>query len=207
MRAAVEAGHAVDPAVQFDHVVAARPLMQAVDVLRDEAFDPARAAEPRQRDVRPVRPRAAHDRPADHAARPVAAPRGIGAEEFVKLDRRRAHPLTVAVAVTGNAGIGADARAGQHEQARMTLDERVQRIERGRIDVGDGGIGQGFIVHVGNVIGRAGQAVRPHGRPRTPAHDTERRAIGRTAATARPRTQKDARRRSATGASTIDPSG
>lgn len=83
MRAAAEARDAVDSAVQFNDVAAARALVQAVDVLRDETLDPSRVAEPRQRHVRPVRPRAADDGPADHAARPIAPPRGIGAEEFV----------------------------------------------------------------------------------------------------------------------------
>ncbi|MDW9249381.1 hypothetical protein C7S13_4549 [Burkholderia cepacia] len=36
------------------------------------------------------------------------------------------------------------------------------------------------------------QAVRPHGQPGTPAHDTERRAIGPMARVANRRTKKDA---------------
>jgi hypothetical protein len=155
--AAIETRHAVDAAMQFDHVGAARALVQAVDVLRDEALDPAGCAEPRERAMRRVRLRAADHRPADHAARPVAPARGVGAEKVLQLDRRRAHPFAVAVAIAGNAGIGADARAGQHEQPRMALDEGMQRIERGRVDAGGWrvvqvvqvGIVQAGVVHVG----------------------------------------------------------
>ena len=88
LRAAFEARHAVDAAMQFDHALASRTLMQAVHVLRHETLEPPARAKPGERDVRTVRTRMPHDRPADHAARPVAPPRRIGTEELVQLNRR-----------------------------------------------------------------------------------------------------------------------
>lgn len=133
MRTAIETCDTADAAVQLDDVDAARALMQPVDVLRDEPPDACRRAEPRERMMRRVRLRAPDHGPAEHAARPVAAARMIGIEKLAILNRLRAHPCAVAVAIAGNAGIGTDARAREHEQARMLLDERMQRIERARI--------------------------------------------------------------------------
>jgi hypothetical protein len=39
----------------------------------------------------------------------------------------------------------------------MTFDERMQRIDRGRLGGGDGGIGEGGIVHDGGGGSRVGR--------------------------------------------------
>src|SRR5690606_17096994 len=56
-------------------------------------------------------------RPADAAARPVAAIGGVAAGERLQRDRRRALPLAVAVAVVGDARLRAAAGAGEDEDA------------------------------------------------------------------------------------------
>ncbi|CAM2137963.1 hypothetical protein PT2222_100050 [Paraburkholderia tropica] len=130
LRAAGEAMHVADAAVQLDHAMTARALMQAVDVLRDERADAPRRFEPRERAMRAVGLREPDGRPAQHAARPVAAARAVRAEKLLQRDGRRTLPRAVFVAIAGDARIRADARAGQHEQARVALGERLERIER-----------------------------------------------------------------------------
>ncbi|MNS92891.1 hypothetical protein D3C72_1270390 [compost metagenome] len=126
-RAAVQADGAGQAAVQLDHVAAAGTLVQAVDILRDQRREPAVRAKARQRMVRGIGPRLPRHRPAQHAARPVALAPRVRAKEGLQRDRRRALPLSARIAVAGDAGVGADAGAGQHEQARMALHEVEQR--------------------------------------------------------------------------------
>ncbi|MCY1217738.1 hypothetical protein D9M72_296630 [compost metagenome] len=128
-RAAVQADGAGQAAVQLDHVAAAGTLVQAVDILRDQRAQAALLAQPGQRMVRAVGPRLPCNRPAQHAARPVALAPGVRAEEGLQRDRLRTLPLAVRIAVAGDAGIRADAGAGQHEQARMAAHEVEQRVQ------------------------------------------------------------------------------
>ena len=121
------AAHFIEPSVQVDHAFAAGTLVQAVDVLGDQQFDMPAVFQLCQGKVRGVRARLAEVRPADQAARPVALARGVFVHESLQRHRRCALPLAFTVAVVRNAGVGADPRAGQHEQSRVGLDEMLQR--------------------------------------------------------------------------------
>jgi hypothetical protein len=114
--------------VEIDDVLAAGCVMQAIDVLRDELSDSSAAFEHRQRVVRVVWARQSHPAEAGEAPRPVALPRGLVAHELLIANGRAAFPFTAAVAVIGNARVGAAARTGQHEQPGVMLDETTQRV-------------------------------------------------------------------------------
>jgi hypothetical protein len=118
--------------MQVDHLVTAGRLVQAIDVLRDELFDPPFALEVRERVMGRIGARTVKPPPADEAASPVAAPNGRIAHEGLEEDRLRALPAAVRIAVVGYAGLGAATRAGEHEEARMALDEVAKRL---RLDV------------------------------------------------------------------------
>ena len=122
-RAASQADDSVQAPVQVDHGVAAGLLVEAVDVLGDQRFDPSIGLDRGQRLVCRVRARGGEARPAGQAAGPVAtADGGIAGE---RLERHRLDPLPAAlgIAVVGNAGAGTDAGAGEYEQAAMPVDE------------------------------------------------------------------------------------
>ena len=71
--ATIQTQHAVQAAVQFDHIMTAGLIVQSVDVLRDQAADPAMPLQTGQRLMRCIRLRLTHPRPAQHRPRPVAA--------------------------------------------------------------------------------------------------------------------------------------
>src|SRR5690606_3914552 len=123
------AGHAADrvePSVQVDHPALAGDLVEPVDVLRDDELDAVIGLETRERGVRAVRARAAKARPADAAPCPIALP-GVGiADERLERHRSGALPRAVCIPVVRNAGLGAAARARQHEEAAMVRDEALE---------------------------------------------------------------------------------
>jgi hypothetical protein len=122
--------------VQLDHVRAARALMQPVHVLRDERGHVLRRFDACERAMRLVRMRVRDHGPAHHAACPVALPRLVRTDERLQRDGRRTLPFAVFVAIAGNTGVGADARAGQHEKPRMPAHEVVERRKCGGVDGG-----------------------------------------------------------------------
>ena len=115
--AAFEADDATQVAVQLDDIGAAGTLVQPVDVLRDKVRRGARRLQTGERAMRGVGPRSRDQRPADHAARPVAPPRRHRAQVLLQRDRRGPLPLAVVVAIARNARVGADPCSGQHEQS------------------------------------------------------------------------------------------
>lgn len=125
---AAQTDHAIDAAVQIDDGLVTRCLVQAVDVLGDEQAQRGAPLELAQGVMRRVRGGAAHLRPAERAARPVAAARGFVLHEVAKLDRCFALPGASFVAIVGNAGGGADAGAREHEHVAAS-DERAQFVE------------------------------------------------------------------------------
>ena len=89
--------------------------VQPVDVLGDDAGRDAARLEVGEREVPGVRLGGGERAPAEVAADPVAAPRGVAREELVD-GHRRAHGRALA-AVVGDAGVGRDAGAGEHRDA------------------------------------------------------------------------------------------
>jgi hypothetical protein len=131
---AIEAHDLVDAAVQFEHLAAAGPFVQAIDVLRHQGQQVAGLLQPRQRQMGGIGLRAGHGGVADHAARPITLAHGFEAAKFRTLGGRRATPHAIAAAVIGNAGGGADAGARQHENAPVGVKKIGQRIA-GMIEV------------------------------------------------------------------------
>ena len=124
---ACHAAHAIQAAMQVDDAPAAGVLVQAVDILRHQQADLATPLELSQGAVRGIRQHGAEARPTQHAACPVALAHQRFVHERGIHDRRgRALPLSVAVAVIGNARVGAATGAGQHEQPRMDGNELLQ---------------------------------------------------------------------------------
>jgi hypothetical protein len=114
--------------VQVDHVPAAGGVVQPVDVLGDQQPDETLRLEVRERVVCPVRLRAVDERPADRAARPVTLAHPCVRHEGAKLHGSCALPCAVLVAVVGNSGARADARARQDREAPMSPDEFTQFV-------------------------------------------------------------------------------
>ena len=116
--------------MQLDDLCAAGPLMQPVDVLGHEQGEPLHRLQRRERCVRGVGLRTRNDGPPDHAARPVALSRGLGAQEVLQHHGRAALPVAVFIAVARDARIGTHPGAGQDEQPRVTLYE-VVKVDHG----------------------------------------------------------------------------
>src|SRR5690606_37921388 len=107
--AAAETGDPVEPAVEIDDAAAARALVQAVDVLRDQDAAAFATLQFSKREMDPIGPRGGDEWPADHAACPVTLPRGFAAGEDLEGHRRRALPLALEVPIVRYPGVGADA--------------------------------------------------------------------------------------------------
>ena len=136
--AAIETGRVGGVAVQLDDFLGrhAGGLVQPVDILRD---DGAGLAAPHQRIDRAVAAiglRAAEVILHREAAPPGLAPRLLGRQELVEIDRRHLRPDAAGAAEIGDAGLGADAGAGEHDRAARLVD---QAGERGNLAVGSHG--------------------------------------------------------------------
>ncbi len=116
--------------MQVDHPLAAGLLVQAVHVLGDQRLDATVRFQHRRGVVGRIGARGGEARPAGQAARPVASPGRHLAGEGLEGDRLRPLPATVGIAVVGNAGRGAAAGTGEHEQPAMAREEFAQRDDR-----------------------------------------------------------------------------
>ena len=108
--------------------------MQSVDVLGHQHVQSLHRFQRRECDVRGVGPRPRNDRPPDHAARPVALSRRLGAQEILQHHRRAALPAAVLVAVARDARIGTNPCAGQDEQPPIPSRE-VMKVNHGRFSI------------------------------------------------------------------------
>ena len=132
--AAAHAHHVVDGPVHFDHVVdgAPRPLMQAVDVLRDEGVQ---LAAPLERDERPVAGvrRGVPGRMIEPALPGQPAHLGI---RHVEVDVRELlglripGPHTLRAAEVRDAGVGRDAGARQRDHSCRRRDPAANTFNR-----------------------------------------------------------------------------
>ena len=120
---AAHAAHPVEPPVQVDHSLAARRLVQAVDVLGQQQLAAAHRFETREGAVRGVGAHLPEVSPAHRAARPVPLPRREAAHEELKRHRLRPLPRAGGVAVVRDARSGAASGAGQDEETAMPVDE------------------------------------------------------------------------------------
>ena len=124
--------------MQIDHAARASGLVQAVDILGHQLGNLSDRLPRGQRAMAGIRRGLPEAWPADQAARPVAAP-GMGVlQEIAVLHRRRPLPRPVLVAVFGDPGTGADAGAGQHEQARVGGEEARELVDLGGVRHGSG---------------------------------------------------------------------
>lgn len=109
--------------MQINHLPVARRLMQSVDILGQQHLALPVRLEASQRMMRIVRHGLAEPPPADQAARPVSLPRARITHEGLVVDRLGSLPVALAVAIIGNAGIGAAACPGQNEETLVPGDE------------------------------------------------------------------------------------
>ena len=82
--------------------------------------------EERERMVRRIRLRLPETLPAHVAARPVTPARILAAREFRILDRCCGFPLALVIAVVGDAGCRADARACQHRDRTIVTEKMTE---------------------------------------------------------------------------------
>src|SRR6185503_8570922 len=79
--------------------------------------------------------RPADDGPAHCAARPITLAHFCIRHEGPELHRTRAFPFALLVPIVGNTGAGADARAGEHGEPGMCLDELAQTAHDARFTI------------------------------------------------------------------------
>jgi hypothetical protein len=109
--------------MQVDDLAAAGAMMQSIDVLGDQRRHRAGRFECRERRVGAVRPRICDPRPPGEAACPVALANLGPGDEVGVLHGPGVLPVAVPVAVVGDAGRRADARAGNNRNAACARDE------------------------------------------------------------------------------------
>jgi hypothetical protein len=115
--------------VHLDERPRAGALVQAVDVLRDHRVHPAAVLELRERAVAVVRLGASEQR--EPLAVEIPHLRGVGEE---RVDRRVFErvvlcPDTARRAKVRNAGLGADARTGQHDARPASLQQFRETLD------------------------------------------------------------------------------
>ncbi len=114
-RAAPQARHLAERAVQLGDPEAPGLGVQAVDVLGHHVGDDPARLEPRERAVALVRLRGAHPRPADRGARPVPAAHLLAPRELRSLDGPAWPRSGLGAAVIGNPRLGAQPGAGERD--------------------------------------------------------------------------------------------
>jgi hypothetical protein len=124
--AAVETPYSVEVAMQLDDVDASSPLVETVNILRDQLLQSPCGREPSQSMMSNVGLGTGHDPPANHAAYPIPLPHRLIAQEVVQKNRRRSLPSAFGVSIARDARIGAYSRAGEDKQPGMLLCEVVQ---------------------------------------------------------------------------------
>ena len=120
-----QAGGVQGVAVQFHHQLLrhAGGLVQPVDILGNHGGGLAGGNQIGDRAMAAIRQRALKHRIHRKATAPGFNPRRLGGDEGLKLDRRQLGPHPTGAAEIWNAGLGADARAGEHHHARRGLDQ------------------------------------------------------------------------------------
>src|SRR5205814_9883498 len=126
--AARDAAYAGNTAMQLDHPLAAGALMQAIHVLGYQHLDMRLRFQSRQRFMRRVRPALRDDRPAHHAARPIAPAHEFRAHEVLHHHRLFAFPAARFIPIVRYAGVGADAGAAQDEPSRMSAEKTEKTV-------------------------------------------------------------------------------
>ena len=101
--------------MQGQQIAASGAGVQAVHVLRDDAIDSAQLLELDERVVGTVRLGAAHAAPTHVGASPVTLTGGVIVAEFLVGHGTVVVQGSARAAVVGDAGLGAHARAGEHE--------------------------------------------------------------------------------------------
>jgi hypothetical protein len=118
----------IEAPVQIDHRPAPGGLVQPVDVLGKEKPTSILGLQARQGVMRVVGQGLPEPAPADHGARPVASARQLLRHECLEADWLRSFPVSVAVAIIGNARVRAAAGTGQNKQPLMAFDEGLERV-------------------------------------------------------------------------------
>src|SRR6185503_15085706 len=131
---AAEAARVSRITVQLDDFVLrhARGLVQVVDVLRDDGARFPGSNQLRDRVMAAVRLRADPAVAIVEAPSPRLAPLLFRREELLEVNWLHPRPDAAGTAKVGNAGLGADARAGEEEGALATVEQRAQRCYFGR---------------------------------------------------------------------------
>jgi hypothetical protein len=131
-RAAREAPHLGQRAVQLDDAPAAGGVVQPIHVLRDDAGESPAALERGEREVGGVRARAREPHPPRGRARPVALPNLGAAQIGVMLDRVPRSGAALAP-IIGDSRLGAAAGARERHEAPagQEVDQRRERAIHG----------------------------------------------------------------------------
>src|ERR1019366_6426491 len=119
----------IDATMQIDDLAAARALMQAIDILRNHAFDAPRVLEAREGVVRFARQHSAELTPTDCPPRPITLPCCEAADELLIGHGRLSLPGALAVTVVRNARLGAAPRTGQYHQVPAALKQLSECLE------------------------------------------------------------------------------
>jgi hypothetical protein len=126
IRAAIKTPYSVEVAMQLDDINASSPLVETVNILRDQLLQSPCGLEPGQSMVSDVGAGTGHDPPPNHAAYPIPLPHRLIAQEIVQKNRRRSPPSTFGVPIARDARIGAYPRSGEDKQPGILLREVVE---------------------------------------------------------------------------------
>ena len=151
--AAGRAPHAVAAAVERDHVLGPRGLVEPVDVLRDDRGDLSPPLEVRERRVARVRRRGAERVVAHERAGPVALPLRVDAHELVVGHGRVALAVrALGAPVVGDAAVRGEARARQRDDPRLAPEPGRELLRRARV------VGAGRLLEQGLELAAEGDA-------------------------------------------------
>ena len=112
--------------MQLDDVDASSPLVQSVNILRDQLLQSPGRLEPSQPMMSSVGVGIGHHPPANHAACPIPLPHRLIAQEVLQKHRRRSLPSAFSVTIARDARIGAHSRSGEHKQPWILLYEALE---------------------------------------------------------------------------------
>ena len=112
--------------MEVDHALAAGGLVKPVHILRQEDLGFSALFEARQSPMGVVRQGPAEPSPSDHASRPIASARFLVTHKSLIGDGLLTLPVSIRIAVVGNAGIRAATGSGQNEKPAMPVEEILE---------------------------------------------------------------------------------
>ena len=130
--------------MKVNDVLAATPLMQSVDILRNDASHSTCRLEPGQRDMGGVRFRSGDSRPTERRSAPISAPFRFVLDKFLMQDGVATQPFTVVVSIGRYSGVTADAGSREDRPWAAGFQNCLQCFNRFAHEAYTSVVGHGF---------------------------------------------------------------